>query len=136
MDFYGRKIPKPVHGTANQEMPTSSAEVIKKSALDIYDRIADKNLSVRKINITANQIIEETGICQAPFEQMAMFDDYLQDEKEAAVRRKRIEREKSVQKTTLKLQRRFGRGAILHGYNLLEGAMTVERNGQIGGHKA
>ncbi len=136
IDFYGRKIPKPVHGTANQKNPTSSAEIIKKSILDIYDRITDKNLSVRKINITANQIIEETEILRSPFEQMAMFVDYLEAEKEEAARRERIDREKSVQRTTLKLQRRFGRNAILHGYNLLEGAMTVERNGQIGGHKA
>lgn len=136
VDFYGRKIPKPVNGTVNINVATSSAETIKKCVLEIYDRITDRSLSVRKINITANQIIRESEIQRMPFEQMTLFADYSSMEEKEGERQKRIEREKKIQLATIKLQRRFGKNAILHGYNLLEGAMTVERNGQIGGHKA
>ncbi len=136
IDFYGRKIPKADHGIANIKEATSSAEVIKKNILEIYDRIINKNLSVRKINITANQIIHENENVRRSVEQMTLFSDGIKSETAEMVGEKKAQREKAVQNVTLRLHRRFGKNTILHGYNLLEGAMTVERNGQIGGHKA
>ena len=136
IDFYGRKIPKPIHGSAGLEIATSSAEVIKKTTLDIYDEITDKRLSVRKINITANHIIRESEVRRLPFEQMTLFVDYIRLKSEEEKKHKKLEREKYIQMAALRLQRRFGANAVLRGYNLLEGAMTIERNGQIGGHKA
>ena len=136
IDFYGREIPKPVHGNANIGTATSSTEVIKGNILDIYDRITDKNLTVRKINITANQIVCDCKENRASVEQLTLFDDCKKSENAEKNEGARSGREKKLQRVTLRLHRRYGKNTILRGYNLLEGAMTIERNGQIGGHRA
>lgn len=136
-DQYGRKIPKHAHGTANLARQTSSTSLITDAVLQLYDRIVDKNLLIRRINISANHIVDENSIVRKnQFEQMDLFTDYdklkkKQEEEEAA-----LEREKSLQKAMLTIKKKYGKNAILKGTNLEEGATAVDRNRQIGGHKA
>lgn len=136
-DHYGRNIPKHAHGTIHLDRYTSSTELIMKAVLELFDRIMNRKLLSRRINVVACNVLEETAIPpQNEYEQMDLFTDYelknsLQEEE-----KKRLEKERSMQKAMIDIKNRFGKNAILKGTNLQEGATTIARNGQIGGHKA
>jgi len=136
-DPYGRAIPKSAHGSINLDRQTSSTKLILDAATELFERIVDKNLLVRRVNITANHVVDETSVQKADnFEQLDLFTDYAaaqakKEEEEAA-----LEREKKMQKAMLEIKKKHGKNAILKGMNLQEGATTVDRNRQIGGHKA
>ena len=70
------------------------------------------------------------------FEQMDLFTDYEALERKHQQEEKEREKERRIQHAVLDIQKKFGKNAILKGMNFEEGAMTRERNGQIGGHKA
>ena len=129
--YYGKKVPKPAHGTENLSRMTSSGKLIVDAALRIYDRKVDRSLLVRRITIAVNHVLRED---QAPskYEQMDLFTDYAAREKEE----KKLERERSMQEAMLKIKNRYGKNAILKGVNFEEGATGRERNRQVGGHKA
>ena len=133
VDHYGRYIPKHGHGTVNLPRRTSSEAIVLPQVLSLFDRIIDKELTVRRINITANHILHES-LCSeknAP-EQMDLFTDY-----EALTRAEEAEKkERRMQEAVILLKRRFGKNIILKGMNFEEGATAIERNMQIGGHKA
>lgn len=136
-DRYGRKIPKHAHGTANLPGRTSSTKIILDAVMELYDRIVDRNLTVRRVTVAANRLVEEDLTTkQEHYEQMDLFTDYTaleqQRQEEAAERQK----EKKVQKAILDIQKKYGKNALVKGMNLQEGATTIERNAQIGGHKA
>lgn len=118
-DFYGRTIPKPAHGTANIGYYTSSQSVMADAVMKLYDRIVDPKLTVRRLNLVAADIVD------ASHEQYDLFTDVQKQEKE----KKRL-------KAELLIKKRFGKNAIVKGMDLQEGATTIERNGQIGGHRA
>ena len=137
VDHYGRKVPKHAHGTVNLEGQTSSARLIISAVMDLYDRIVDKKLLIRRINITANRVVEESSIKKAEtFEQMSLFVDYEELEKRQEEEQAALEREKKMQQAVLSIKKKFGKNAILKGMNLQEGATAKDRNEQIGGHKA
>ena len=121
MDPYGRIMPKPVHGGCGLGTETNSSAVIIHAILKIFDKIVDPNLLIRRINMGANNVIP------VEMRQPGLFDE---DEEESH------KKEDSLQKTRLKIIKRFGKNALLKGMNLQEGATTIERNAQIGGHKA
>ncbi len=135
-DWYGKPVPKHAHGTANLGGHTSSTRQIMDAVTELYERIVDPLLLVRRFNVTANHLIpEEEARKKEESGQMDLFADFALDpakEKEKAER----EREKRRQKAVLEIQERFGKNAILKGMNFEEGATTRERNAQIGGHKA
>ncbi|MCM1127393.1 MAG: DNA methylase [Lachnospiraceae bacterium] len=136
-DHYGRKIPKHAHGTANLERHTSSTRRILSAVTELYDRIVDPNLLVRRVYVTANHVEPEGQ--RAPedsFEQMDLFTDYEARQKQKEAEDAELAREKKIQKAMLDIKKKYGKNAVLKGMNLEEGAMTVERNRQIGGHKA
>lgn len=131
-DYYGRKVPKHAHGSVNLGKSTSSTRLIMDKTVALYDRIVDHELLVRKIYITANHVISEQAAQEQSYEQLDLFADYnkLQEEQQAE------EEEKRLQKAMLSIKKRYGKNAILKGMNFEEGATTIERNGQVGGHKA
>lgn len=137
VDPYGRSIPKNAHGTANLPSYSSSTKVIMAAITDLFERIVDKDLLIRRIYLTANKVIEEQA---APKDdgiiQMDLFTDYEAVEKQKALDEAALEREKKMQQAMLGIKKKFGKNAILKGMNLQEGATTISRNGQIGGHKA
>ena len=137
VDRYGRAVPKHAHGTANIEVYTSSTKRIVSAALELFDRISNKQLLVRRIYLTANRVVMESDAPdKRAMEQLDLFTDYSALHRQRAEEQAALERERRMQKTMLEIKRRFGKNAILKGMNLDEGATTISRNGQIGGHKA
>jgi DNA polymerase V len=136
IDRYGRSVPKSAHGTANLGRQTSSTKLIMEAVTELFERIVDKNLLVRRVNITANHVVDERTVQKkSGFEQIDLFTNYTdaqakKEEEEAA-----LEREKKVQRTILAIKKKYGKNAVLKGMNLEEGATTLARNKQIGGHK-
>ena len=136
MDPYGRKIPKAAHGTGNMDGYTSSTHAIMSAVLDVYDRVVHKDLLIRRVNVTACNLVSETEIPEDKPEQLDMFTDYEALEQEKKARELAEEKERRLQNITLAIQDKFGKNAMLKGMNLMEGGTTIARNGQIGGHKA
>ncbi len=136
-DHYGRTVPKHAHGTVNLGCLTSSTKLIIEAVMDLYSQIVDKNLLIRRINITANHVVDESSVVKFDsFEQLDLFTDYAAEQKKREEEKAELEREKKMQQAVLDIKKKFGKNAILKGMNLEEGAMSVERNKQIGGHKA
>ena len=137
-DHYGRQIPKHAHGTANLDGHTSSTKKIMCAASELFDRIVDKNLLVRRLNIVANHVLPEADEPKKNdgFEQLDLFTDYAALEANQERERAELEREKKMQQAMLTIKKKFGKNAILKGMNLEEGATAKDRNAQIGGHKA
>lgn len=123
VDHYGRQIPKHGHGTVNLDRRTSSGRLLTQAVMELFDRIADRELTVRRINIAANHLVP------ADFgpQQLNFFADQLES---------KLERETRRQKAVLGIKSRFGKNAIVKAMNLQEGATAMDRNRQIGGHKA
>ena len=136
-DHYGRTVPKHAHGTVNLDRQTSSTREIMDAVMDLYERIVDRELLVRRIYLTANHVIDEAQAGgKETYEQLNLFTDYEAQREKRAEEEKAFEKERRMQEAVLRIKKRFGKNAILKGMNLEEGAMTIERNGQIGGHKA
>lgn len=137
VDHYGRRIPKHAHGTVNLGRQTSSTKLIMDAVMDLYDRIVDKNLLVRRINVVANRLVDEGSVqAEETYEQLDLFTDYTAVSKSRAEEEKVLAKERKLQEAMLSVKKKYGKNAMLKGMNLEEGAMTIERNNQIGGHKA
>ncbi len=136
-DGYGRLKPKHSHGTINLARYTSSTRLIMDAAAGLYDRVVDRNLLIRQLNITACRVIPEAEAPKedAP-EQMDMFTDYAALDAERERENAALERERRKQAALLKIKRKYGKNAVLRGMNYEDGATMRDRNGQIGGHKA
>ena len=137
-DRYGRQIPKHAHGTENLESFTSSTQKMVEAASVLYDRIVDKNLLIRRMNITANNIVEEKAAQQKnnSYQQLDLFTDYAAEEEQEKQEALRLDRERKLQEATITIKKKFGKNAILKGMSLQQGATAKNRNEQIGGHKA
>ncbi|MCM1299996.1 MAG: DNA methylase [Firmicutes bacterium] len=135
-DSYGRQIPKPAHGSINLEFFTCSSKMITEAVTELYERIADPILTVRRMYITANHVTAEDSIDPEPPKQLDLFSDPLEQEQNEKNRQQELEKERSLQKTVVGIKKKYGKNSVLKGMNLEEGATTVERNGQVGGHKA
>ena len=137
VDHYGRTIPKHAHGTVNFENHTSSTEQIMAELLGLYDKIINQNLLIRRVNISANNLIKESEIdCSPKVEQMDFFTDYKERDEAKKAEKERYVREKMRQNAVISIRKKYGGNAIIRGMNLTEGATTIDRNKQIGGHKA
>lgn len=136
-DHYGREVPKHAHGTGNLGRYTSSTKRIMEAVTALFDSIVDKNLLIRRINVTANHVIEEAAISKEPeAEQLDLFTDYAEEEARRKAEETELERERTMQLAMLTIKKRYGKNAILKGMNFEEGATAKDRNSQIGGHKA
>ena len=138
-DHYGRRIPKHAHGTGNLGEYTSSTRLIMDAMMELYDSIVDSDLLIRRVTVVANHIKREKDVIkqeESGFSQMDLFTDYEKLEREKKDKEEKRRREKNMQKAVLAIKEKYGKNAILKGTNFEEGAMTIERNNQIGGHKA
>lgn len=136
-NYYGKKVPKPAHGTTNLPKQTSSTTLITNAVMELYDKIVNKKLLIRRINIVANKLVDEHSVKNAnKYEQLDLFTDYEILKKQREKENAKSEREKRMQNTILDIKKKFGKNAILKGMNLQEGATAKDRNNQIGGHKA
>ena len=137
-DHYGRPVPKHAHGTANLGAHSSSSKKIIEAVVSLYDRIVDRHLLIRRLNISTNHVVYEELPGLAPSrhekkpEQLDLFADYDGQVAEEARRKK----ERRMQEAVINIKQRFGKNAILRGTSYAEGATAKQRNNQIGGHKA
>lgn len=137
IDRYGRAIPKHAHGTENLERYTSSSREMMMAAERLYDRIVNPALLIRRLNLTANHVSDETSVMQKEtYEQLNLFTDYEEKEKQKKQEDTVLRREKKMQEAMLTIKKKYGKNAILKGVHYEEGATGRERNNQIGGHKA
>lgn len=135
-DRYGRKIPKHAHGTQNLGEYTSSTLLVVQNTMELYDRIINPNLLVRRINVTACHVLTEQEAAQKQTcKQMSLFD-FAPETGEEKQQKQALQKEKQMQQAMLSIRQRYGKNAILKGMNLEEGATMRQRNGQIGGHRA
>ena len=136
-DRYGRKVPKHAHGTANLDRRTSSARIITDAVLKLYDRIINPDLLIRRVTVSANHLIDETQITESDrFEQLDLFTDYAALDKEQNEEKEKLSKERKLQEAVLSVKKKYGKNALIKGINLREGSTAIERNRQIGGHKA
>lgn len=137
-DHYGRLVPKYAHGTANLGRQTSSSMLIMKAVEQLYDRIVNRDLLIRRLNITTNHVVRESDMKTPPPapQQLELFTDYETLEKQQRQQEAQSAKEYQLQKTLLSIKKQFGKNAILRGLNFEEGATAKDRNRQIGGHKA
>ena len=136
-DRYGRQVPKHAHGTANLEGYTASSKRITAAILELYDRIVDKNLLIRRMNLTANRVMDENDLpAESAIEQLDLFTDYADAQAKREAEAAALARERKLQEAMLGIKNKFGKNAILKGTNLVDGATAADRNSRIGGHKA
>lgn len=137
-DRYGRKIPKHAHGTENLDHPTSSCKQMEAAAMKLYQRIVNPKLLVRKIYVVANNVVREETVKEESKkqEQLNLFEDYQEVEKNREKAIQKEEAEKRMQHAILDMKKKYGKNAVIKGMNLQEGATMMDRNNQIGGHKA
>ena len=137
LDSYGRQIPRHAHGTASLSCHTASSKELIRAASDLFDRIVNPILLIRRLSITANHTVPERSVSTPIlYEQMNLFTDYAALEKKRKKEQAKLERDKKLQQAILTIKKKYGRNAILRGMSLEEGATARERNKQIGGHKA
>ncbi len=136
LDYYGRRVPKPAHGTARLSEYTSSTRMITDAAMELFDSIADSSLLVRRLNITALDVIseEQAAMRNNVPEQLDLFTDYDEAIREREARQEKMVQERRMQEAMLTIKNKYGKNAILKGTNYEEGATARERNRQIGGH--
>ena len=136
-DSYGREVPKQAHGSINLGRKTSSTKLIVAAVMELFDRIVDSNLTVRRMYVVANHVVDEGTVSEEPVcEQLDLFTDYAGEQERQREESESLARERKIQETLLTIKKRSGKNAILKGMNLQEGATAKERNEQIGGHKA
>ena len=135
IDFYGREIPKPAHGTIRLDHYTSSSIALSNSILTLFYKIVDPSLLVRRIHISLCSLKEESNMKEKIIEQINLFETEkdLENKKISYVKEKT---EKKIQIAVNDIQRKYGKNSLLKGINLLDGGTTLERNKQIGGHQA
>ena len=120
IDHYGRSVPKGTHGSTHFGNATNLGSTIVTAVVELFDRIVNRSLTVRRVTIAANRVVKDEGIYQ--------FDLFTDTKKQ--------EKEKSLQKALLGIKKKYGKNAVLKGTNYLDGATMRERNQQIGGHKS
>lgn len=136
-DRYGRKTPKMAHGSINLGEFTSSTRLITSKVLELYDRIVDRKLTVRRMYVVANHVTDESLAPKSVGQEaISIFDDPELIERKSKTDKAAREKERRLQETEIMLKRRFGKNAIIKGMNLEEGATTIDRNKQVGGHRS
>ena len=131
IDRYGRRVPQHAHGSCNLGCFSSSSKLLVQAAADLYERITDSNLLVRRLTLAANHVLPAQAAAKKQELEPSLFDFGNEAVQQAAG-----QRENRLQQAQLEIKRRFGKNAVLKGMNLLDGATAKERNEQIGGHKA
>ena len=137
LDYYGRSTPKPAHGGVRLEEYTSSTKEVIEKLIQVYDQIVDKNLLVRRIFVVAGHVLHEDQLDTRPkMEQLDLFSNYEEKDKQAKKKKEEDKRERKAQKAILEIKQKYGKNAVLKGMNAQEGATAKERNEQIGGHRS
>lgn len=135
-NHYGKSVPKSAHGSMNIGTYTSSSRLFTNAALKMYKNITDRRLLVRRIYVVANHVIPEGEIPEEPDVQYSFFHDSEKIDREREEEKKRLQKERNIQNAILSIKAKYGKNAVLKGMNFEEGGTAIERNGQVGGHRA
>ena len=141
LDFYGREVPYHAHGTANLGRHLSSSRLIEGAIAELFDRIVNPILLIRRITISTNNVVDERSaaakisVAAGAPKQLTLFDE-AECEPELADDAERLARERRLQEAVVEIKSTYGKNALCKGLNFAEGATQRERNRQIGGHKA
>lgn len=134
-DHYGRQVPVHAHGTINIEHPTSSATTLIAKVAELYDRIINPDLLVRRLTLSINQLIHEEDVKSTQQAvQLDLFTDYEELKRQQEAEEAELAKERRRQEAVLRIKKMFGKNAILKGLNYADGATQRDRNQQIGGH--
>lgn len=137
VDAYGRTVPKAAHGSSSLERPLSSTRLLIRAAEDIFKRVTDERLLVRRLTLNVENVQPEEKADEKPcFRQFDMFSDTVEQERRELEGERRLARERRIQETMIAVKRKYGKNALLKAMDLQEGATAIERNAQIGGHRA
>ncbi len=135
IDNYGRAIPKSSHGTINLDYKTSSSKIITTAMIKLYDKIINPKLSVRRVTMAATKLAsEEDEISKVRYRQLDLFSSLEEKDNKLDYNREILKEENNLQNAMLKIKKKYGKNAILKGMDLEDGATTMDRNRQIGGH--
>lgn len=115
---FSAEVP-PVHSSMKLDTPTSSTKKLMECVGALYDRVAVQKCDVFRLNLSFGRLVNETSV------QYDIFTDTAAQEKE-----------KRLQHALIGIKDKYGKNGIFKGMDLLKGATTLERNAQIGEHKA
>ncbi len=133
VDGYGRQVPKHALGTVRLEEHSHLSATITQAVLALYDRIVNGELLVRRLNVSVGGLRTKSQVAeQVVCEQL----DFFGAMEEREVQAQQAQRQERRQEAILRIQNKYGKNALLKGSSLLEGATAMDRNRQIGGHKA
>ena len=105
--------------------------------MGLYDKIINDKLLVRRINVAACKLVsEDEAQNEQEYTQLDLFTDYELVEMQKKEEEQQLKRERQMQQAVLDIKKKYGKNAILKGMNFEEGATAIQRNSQIGGHKA
>ena len=136
-DHYGRAVPKHAQGTEHLKRPTASARLLIRATTSLFDRIINPDLLIRRLNITVNHVVDRSMAKKGEKPvQLDLFTDYEALRQQQEAEEQVLEKEQRMQEVLLNIKQRYGKNAILRGLNFEEGATAIDRNKQIGGHKA
>ena len=136
LDYYGRRVPKPSHGTIRIEHQTSSSKVIINKIVELYRSITNRHLLVRRINIAFNNLVnEDKARSKVVYEQYDIFTNINEVERQRRLQKEDEKKERELQNVIIDIKNKYGKNSILKGMNYIQGGRTIERNQQIGGHK-
>ncbi len=136
-DYYGRIVPKSAHGTITFKVKTSSIKIIQEYGLKLYKEIVNPNLLIRRMYIYFTNIVSSNSVSkEVHYEQFNLFDDYTSWDKDIQKEKDELKEDKKIQKTMINIKNKYGKNAILKLVDLSDGATTIDRNNQIGGHNA
>ena len=131
---YGKQVPAHAHGTTSMERPTSSGKMLMEKVGELYDRIVNPDLLVRRINLSANHLVHESDSrLSSQAVQLNLFT-YSEELEKRQKLQEELAKERRRQEAVLQIKKKFGKNAILKGLNFADGATQRERNQQIGGH--
>ena len=134
-DHYGRQVPVHAHGTINIGQPTSSAKILIAKVAELYDRIINPDLLVRRLTLSINHLTNEQAPKGKPrVIQLDLFTDYEEEKRKKEKEDAELAKERRRQEAVLKIKKMYGKNAILKGLNYTDGATQRDRNQQIGGH--
>lgn len=135
-DYYGRLVPKPMHGTVRLRRKSSSSKMITKSILELFDEKVNRNLLIRRINISACDLTDEELIKdERIYKQFNLFLDNSKFDREMTKELEDEKKDRNIQRMIINIKNKYGKNSVLKGMNLEEGATMMERNNQIGGHR-
>lgn len=116
---YSKEVIPATGGTVKMSATTNVFSVISEYVERLFADTTKWNYPIRRLGISFNNVVDEG--CEG-YDLFTNFEE--------------VEKEKHLEQTVLHIKERFGKNAILRGFDLQEGATTVVRNKLIGGHNS